>query len=207
MFFSEISKGNVYKNFIFYLIITKDFIKIHLFDYWYFFNGCVINARTYVMFTLCKEIGEPKIFSWISLIHSVSFWLRSWHSKYYLKLKFIQGGTIKLSSWRKQHYSFILKLLLKKWIQVTWLCSRLTSIQCSRLQPQSPPRYGSGTGSIPFPQAPAGARWIHGGWRRSGWLWCCGRLCCWCSRRMIKRSNPAGSGQGRRGQWEEGTKS
>ena len=31
------------------------------------------------------------------------------------------------------------------------------SIQCSRLQPQSPPRYWSGTGSVPFPQAPAGA--------------------------------------------------
>ena len=30
----------------------------------------------------------------------------------------------------------------------------MTSIQCSRLQPQSPPRYGSGTGSMPFPQAP-----------------------------------------------------
>ena len=37
---------------------------------------------------------------------------------------FIPGGTIKLSSKRKQHYSFILKLLLKKSIQVTWLCSR-----------------------------------------------------------------------------------
>ncbi len=43
----------------------------------------------------------------------------------------------------------------------------LTSIQCSRLQPQSPPRYGSGTGSIPFPQAPAGARRILGRWQRS----------------------------------------
>ena len=36
----------------------------------------------------------------------------------------LQGGTIKLSSWRKQHYSFILKLLLKKSVQVTWLCNR-----------------------------------------------------------------------------------
>ena len=35
-----------------------------------------------------------------------------------------QGETIKLSSIRKQHYSFILRLLLKKSIQVTWLCSR-----------------------------------------------------------------------------------
>ena len=33
-----------------------------------------------------------------------------------------------------------------------------TSIQCSLLQPQSPPRYGSGTESMLFPQAPAGAR-------------------------------------------------
>ena len=36
----------------------------------------------------------------------------------------ILGETIKLSSERKQHYSFILKLLLKKSIQLTWLCSR-----------------------------------------------------------------------------------
>ena len=36
----------------------------------------------------------------------------------------LQGGAIKLSSSRKQHYSFILKLLLKTSIQVTWLCSR-----------------------------------------------------------------------------------
>ena len=44
---------------------------------------------------------------------------------------------IKLSSKRKQHYSFILIL-----------------------PPQLPSRYeyGSGTGSIPFPQAPARAR-------------------------------------------------
>ena len=26
----------------------------------------------------------------------------------------------------------------------------MVSIQCSYLQPQSPPRYGSGTGSMPF---------------------------------------------------------
>ena len=78
----------------------------------------------------------------------------------------------------------------------------LTYIQCSRLQPQSPPRYGSGTGSMPFPQALAGARRILGGWRWSGWLWCCGRSCWWCSRRMTKRSIPAGSGRGRRGDTE-----
>ena len=36
----------------------------------------------------------------------------------------LQSVTIKLSSERKQHYSFIFKLLLKKSIQVTWLCSR-----------------------------------------------------------------------------------
>ena len=51
---------------------------------------------------------------------------------------------------------------------------------------------------MPFPQAPAGARWKLGGWRRSGWLWCCGRSCWWCSRGMIKRSSPADSGQRRR---------
>ena len=52
---------------------------------------------------------------------------------------------------------------------------------------------------MPFPQAPAGARWILGGWQRSGWLWCCGRSCWWCSWRMTKRSSPAGSGRRRRG--------
>ena len=55
---------------------------------------------------------------------------------------------------------------------------------------------------MPFPQAPAGARRILGGWRRSGWLWCCGRSCWWCSRRMTKRSSPAGSGRGWRGSSE-----
>ena len=34
----------------------------------------------------------------------------------------------------------------------------LTSIQDSRLQPQSPPLYKSVTGRVPFPQAPAGAQ-------------------------------------------------
>ena len=52
---------------------------------------------------------------------------------------------------------------------------------------------------MPFPQAPAGARRILSGWRRSGWLWCCGRTCWWCSRRMTKRSSPAGSGRVRSG--------
>ena len=50
-----------------------------------------------------------------------------------------------------------------------------------------------------FPQAPAGPRRILGGWRRSGWLWCCGRSCWWCSQCMTKRSSSAGSGRGRRG--------
>ena len=57
----------------------------------------------------------------------------------------------------------------------------------------------SGTGNMPFPQAPAGARRILGGWQRSGWLWCCGRSCSSCSRRVTKRGSPAGSGRGRRG--------
>ena len=82
----------------------------------------------------------------------------------------------------------------------------MTSIQCSRLQPQSPPRYTPGTRSTPFPQAPAAARWILGGWRRSGWLWCCGRSCWWWSRRMTKRSSPVGSGRGMRGPVREGYK-
>ena len=59
---------------------------------------------------------------------------------------------------------------------------------------------------MPFPRAPARARWILGGWRRSGWLWCCGKSCWWCSRRMTKRSTPAGSGRGRRGLVREGYK-
>ena len=52
---------------------------------------------------------------------------------------------------------------------------------------------------MPFPQAPVEARRILGGWQRSGWLWCCGRSCWWCSQRMIKQSSPADSGRGRRG--------
>ena len=60
---------------------------------------------------------------------------------------------------------------------------------------------------MPFPQAPAGARRILGGWRWSGWLWCCGRSCWWCSQRMTKRSCPASSGWGGEGQWEKSTKS
>ena len=51
---------------------------------------------------------------------------------------------------------------------------------------------------MPFPQAPAGARRILGRWRRSGWLWYCGKSCWGCSRLMTKRSSPAGSGWGRR---------
>ena len=42
-----------------------------------------------------------------------------------------------------------------------------------------------------------------GGWWRSGWLWCCGRSCWWCSQRMTKRSSPAGSGWGGRGPLRE----
>ena len=52
---------------------------------------------------------------------------------------------------------------------------------------------------MPFSQAPVGVRQMIGGWRRSGWLWCCGRSCWWCSRRMTKRSSPTGSGRERRG--------
>ena len=59
---------------------------------------------------------------------------------------------------------------------------------------------------MPFPQAPAGAQRILGGCRQSGWLWCCGRSCWWCSRRMTKWSSPAGSGRGRRGPVREGYK-
>ena len=58
---------------------------------------------------------------------------------------------------------------------------------------------------MPFPQAPVGAWRILGGWQRSGWIWCCGRSCWWCPRRMTKRSSPAGSGR-RRGPVREGYK-
>ena len=57
-----------------------------------------------------------------------------------------------------------------------------------------------------FLQVPAGARWILGGWRRSGWLWCCKRLCWWCSRRMTKRNSPVDSGREWRGPVREGYK-
>ena len=60
---------------------------------------------------------------------------------------------------------------------------------------------------MPFPLAPAGALRILGGWRWSGWLWCCGRSCWWCSRRMTKRSSPAGSRWGRKGPSEKRVKS
>ena len=59
---------------------------------------------------------------------------------------------------------------------------------------------------MPFPLAPAGARRILGGCRRSGWFWCRGRSCRWCSRRMTKQSSPAGSGRGRRGPVRKGYK-
>ena len=59
---------------------------------------------------------------------------------------------------------------------------------------------------MPFPQAPAGARRILGGWRRSGWLLSCRRSCWWCSRHMTKRSSPAGSGRGSRVALREGYK-
>ena len=59
---------------------------------------------------------------------------------------------------------------------------------------------------MPFPQAPAGPRRILGEWQQSGRLWCCGRSCWWCSRRMTKWSSPAGSDRRRRGPVREGYK-
>ena len=52
---------------------------------------------------------------------------------------------------------------------------------------------------MPFPQGLAGTRQIFGRWWWSDWLWCYGRSCWWCSRRMTKQSSPAGLGRGRRG--------
>ena len=57
---------------------------------------------------------------------------------------------------------------------------------------------------MPFLQA--GARGILGRWRWSGWLWCCGRSCWWCSWCMTKRSSSAGSGRGGGGPVREGYK-
>ena len=50
-----------------------------------------------------------------------------------------------------------------------------------------------------FLQALAGALWILSRWWWSGWLWCYGRSCWWCSQRMTIWSSPAGLGWGRRG--------
>ena len=41
---------------------------------------------------------------------------------------------------------------------------------------------------MPFLQAPAGARRILGVWRRSGWLWCCGRSCWGCKSQGISET-------------------
>ena len=49
---------------------------------------------------------------------------------------------------------------------------------------------------MPFPQVSAGAQQILGRWQWSGWLWCCGKSCWWCSWSMTKWSSPAGSGRG-----------
>ena len=59
---------------------------------------------------------------------------------------------------------------------------------------------------MPFPRTLTGARWILSGWRRSGWLWCCGRSFWWFSRRMTKRCSPAGSIRGKKGPVREGYK-
>ena len=116
-----------------------------------------------------------------------------------LAIVIITGWNDKIFVQKKTTLQLYLKTFIEK-INSAYLINlvELTSIQCSRLQPQSPPRYGSGTRSMPFPQAQVGAQRILGGWRQLGWLWYCGRWCWWCSRRMTKRSSPAGSGRGRR---------
>ena len=62
------------------------------------------------------------------------------------------------------------------------------------------PPSASITASIPirnweyaFSTSPAGARRILGGWRWSGWFWCCVWSCWWFSRHMAEQSSPAGS--------------
>ena len=57
-----------------------------------------------------------------------------------------------------------------------------------------------------FSRVPSGARRILGGWQRSGWLWCCGGSCWWCSQHMTKWISPAGSGRGGEGPMREGYK-
>ena len=106
-----------------------------------------------------------------------------------------------MQAWlQKECYDFCTLLSLTPSSHPTWT-NWTTSFghMLIRIWPDTDlPGYGSGTESMPFPQAPAGARRILGGCRRSGWLWCSGRSCWWCSRRMIKRSSPASLGRRRR---------
>ena len=49
---------------------------------------------------------------------------------------------------------------------------------------------------MPFPQAPAGTRRILGGWRRSSWLWCCGRSLLLWARLCYSWQSSEGAGNG-----------
>ena len=142
---------------------------------------------------------------WFFMYHSVFparyLWIKSnkrhineelEHFMYSDYISINTGWNDKIVILKKQPYSFILKLLLKKSIQVTRLCSRADIYS---MQPPS----ASITASIRI------RNWEHtfftsaGGssanTQRSGWLWCCGRSCWWCSRHMTEQSSPAGSGQ------------
>ena len=50
---------------------------------------------------------------------------------------------------------------------------------------------------MPLPQAPVGARRILGRWWRTGWFWCCGKSCWWCSRPngVVQRVQVGGGGR------------
>ena len=77
------------------------------------------------------------------------------------------GWNNKIVILKKTRLQLYLNIFIEKSIQVDYVVE-LTSIQGSRLQPQSPPRYGSGTGSMSFLQAPVGARQILGGYSVDG---------------------------------------
>ena len=90
-----------------------------------------------------------------------------------------------------------LQLYFKTFIEKTnsYYIVEPISIQCSRLHPHHRLDTDPELGACLFHKC----RRELGGWRRPSWLWCCGRSCWWCSRRMTKRSSPAGSGRRRRG--------
>ena len=123
-------------------------------------NQCrLFNAKSF-LYIYIKYIGFGLVgFHGISAI--VGYLIQIHFYKYILNT----GWNDKIVVLKKTTLQLFLKTFLKYQFSQLDYVVELTYIQCSHLQPQSPPRYWSGTGSMPFPQAPAGARWILGGWR------------------------------------------